>query len=472
MLGILNYIYYGVIFLKKALDQYKRLLRYGFIFLLIIGLALAFLYCWMIEYNEVIILPFVKKGHWLITAFYCLLQSLFLYNFDGHKFGYLKRSNIVLSQVLAILCTNLMMYLQIVLLSARFVTIIPILALTVFDTVFAMTVSSFSEWFFARFFPVRKLLLIYDEYNPDLIVQKLNSRKDKYIVEKTAHISIGIENLKNLLDTVDGVVIFDVHSAVRNKILKTCFDKNIRTYTTSKVSDILIRGAENIHLFDTPLLLYRNSGLTFEQRFVKRFMDILVSAVLLIISSPIMLICAIAIKCYDGGPVFFRQERSTINNKTFRMHKFRSMIVDAEKDGQACPATDEDPRITPIGKFLRSSRLDELPQLIDILKGDMSLVGPRPERIEHTEQYTEEIPEFQYRLKVKGGLTGFAQLYGKYNTTPYDKLQLDLMYIQNYSLLLDLRLIFMTLKIMFIKESTEGFTEEKSKKIKDKSKSQ
>ena len=454
--------------MKKALDQYKRLLRYGFILLLIIGLAIAFLYCWMMEYNEIIILPFVKKGHWLITAFYMILQAIFLYNFDGHKFGYLKRSNIVLSQILSIICTNLMMYLQIVLLSARFVTIVPILALSIFDTVFAMTVSSFSEWFFAKFFPVRKLLVIYDEYEPNNIVNKLNSRDDKYVVDKTAHISIGFENLKKMLDTVDGVVIFDVHSGIRNKILKMCFDKNIRTYTTSKVSDILIRGAENIHLFDTPLLLYRNSGLTFEQRFIKRFMDILISAILLIITSPFMLIASIAIKCYDGGPVFFRQERSTINNKTFRMHKFRSMIVDAEKDGKSHPATEEDPRITPIGKFLRSSRLDELPQLIDILKGDMSLVGPRPERVEHTEQYTEEIPEFQYRLKVKGGLTGFAQLYGKYNTSPYDKLQLDLMYIQNYSLLLDLRLLFMTVKIMFIKESTEGFTDEKSESISNK----
>lgn len=141
------------------------------------------------------------------------------------------------------------------------------------------------------------------------------------------------------------------------------------------------------------------------------------------------------------------------------------MIVDAEKDGKSHPATEDDPRITPVGKILRATRLDELPQLIDILKGDMSLVGPRPERVEHTELYTKEVPEFQYRLKVKGGLTGYAQLYGKYNTTPYDKLQLDLMYIQNYSFLLDLRLIFMTVKIMFMKESTEGFTEEKSKSL-------
>lgn len=149
------------------------------------------------------------------------------------------------------------------------------------------------------------------------------------------------------------------------------------------------------------------------------------------------------------------------------IHKFRSMIVDAEKDGNPIPATESDPRITPVGKVLRFTRMDELPQLFDILKGDMSLVGPRPERVEHTRKYTKEIPEFPYRLKVRAGLTGLAQLYGKYNTSAYDKLQLDLMYIQNYSLLLDIRLLFMTLKVIFIKESTEGFSKEKSLDIKN-----
>ena len=188
-------------------------------------------------------------------------------------------------------------------------------------------------------------------------------------------------------------------------------------------------------------------------------MDIIISVVALIVTSPIMLITAAAIKLYDGGPVFFRQERCTIHGKVFRIHKFRSMIVDAEKEGEVIPATEDDDRITPIGKIIRKIRLDELPQFIDILKGDMSVVGPRPERVEHVKQYTEELPEFSYRLKVKGGLTGYAQIYGKYNTTAYDKLKLDLMYIQNYSILLDLKLIIMTVKIMFVKESTEGFEE-------------
>ncbi len=456
--------------MKKELEQYKRLMRYAFTLLLIVGQALAFLFCWMSEYNELIILPFVKRGHWLIGLYYLLLQSIFLYIFEGLKFGYYKKVHIFISQILAIVCTNVMIYLQIALLAARFVTFKPIVFVSAFDIAFSILITSISEFVFGKFFPPKRLLVIYDEYEPGVFVEKLNSRKDKFIVEKTANISIGIDELKKLIDSVNGVVLFDVHSEIRNKIIKLCFDKNIRTYTTSKVSDILIRGAESVHLFDTPLLLYRNnSGLSFEQRFIKRLADIVISALLLIITSPLMLIAALAIKLYDGGPVFFRQKRTTLNGKIFKIHKFRSMIVDAEKGGSPIPATKSDPRITPVGKVLRFTRIDELPQLIDILKGDMSLVGPRPERVEHTKKYTEEIPEFQYRLKVRGGLTGFAQLYGKYNTSPYDKLQLDLMYIQNYSLLLDLRLLFMTLKVIFIKESTEGFTEEKSRSMSDKS---
>lgn len=173
-----------------------------------------------------------------------------------------------------------------------------------------------------------------------------------------------------------------------------------------------------------------------------------------------MLVVAIAIKMEDGGPVFFKQERVTRDEKRFDILKFRSMIVDAEKAGQVIPATDHDPRITKVGRVIRATRIDELPQIINILKGEMSIVGPRPERVEHVEKYQGEIPEFVYRTKVKGGLTGYAQIYGKYNTSPYDKLRLDLTYIEEYSILLDIKLILMTLQIMVRKESTEGFKKE------------
>ena len=295
-------------------------------------------------------------------------------------------------------------------------------------------------------------------------VEEANGQEDRNGIgrasgmeEPDAMDKAGITAIKEKIEKYEGVVICDIPSQVRNVILKYCYQRSIRTYTTPKISDILIRSSESLHLFDTPLLLSRNHGLSFEQRIMKRGMDVVLSLAALFLLSPVFLITAVAIKLYDKGPVFYFQERCTKDGKVFRICKFRSMVEDAEKEGHSIPATDEDPRITPVGRIIRATRIDELPQILNILKGDMSIVGPRPERVEHVELYTRQIPEFRYRMKVKGGLTGYAQVYGKYNTSAYDKLKLDLMYIQNYSLLLDIEIIFKTVKILFMKESTEGF---------------
>ncbi|MBO7217805.1 MAG: exopolysaccharide biosynthesis polyprenyl glycosylphosphotransferase, partial [Clostridia bacterium] len=400
---------------------------------------------------------------------YFVLFFLFLRSYDGLKYGTYRRTNLIIAQILATVTTAFITYLQIVLLSARFVSPVPLLVMIALDVAVIILLIFSGDYLMKKLFPAKKTLIIYDNYSPEAFLEKVAQRKDKFSVEKVVNVEVGVENLEEDIKKYEAVIVYDVHSETRNKILKMCFENDTRAYTTTKVSDILVRGAERLHIFDTPLLLYRNVGLTFMERLLKRSFDIVMSLILLILTSPLFLLSAILIKAYDGGPVFFRQERSTLNQNTFMIHKFRSMIVDAEKEG-AKPAEENDPRITPVGKFLRASRLDELPQLIDILVGDMSFVGPRPERIEHVRQYSEEVPEFAYRLKVRGGLTGYAQLYGKYNTTPYDKLQLDLMYIQNYSFLLDIKLILMTVKIMFMKESTEGFTKETSEKINEKSK--
>jgi exopolysaccharide biosynthesis polyprenyl glycosylphosphotransferase len=241
------------------------------------------------------------------------------------------------------------------------------------------------------------------------------------------------------------VIICDIPAELRNDLIKFCFDKQIRAYIAPKISDIILRGAEDIRLFDTPLLLCRNYGLTFEQRLVKRIFDLVFAITLTILASPVMLICAIAVKLCDGGPVFYKQLRLTQGGKEFYVYKFRSMIQNAERDGaQVC--TDHDSRVTPVGRVLRKCRLDELPQLLNILKGDMSVVGPRPERPELCEKYEQQFPEFRFRLHVKAGLTGYAQVTGVYDTTPYDKLKMDLMYIESYSLLKDIQIVLMTLK--------------------------
>lgn len=442
----------------NQLEQYKRILRFVAAMLVIASVTLAFFFIWIKFYNLRIVFPFYYKGHWVVMVMYVILLFIFFYIYGGLKFGYLKPTSVILSQLISVVCANVLMYLEISLLSAELEAILPFIYLTAVDFVIIVFWSFIIAWGFRKLFPPRKLLIIYDEYEPARMLRKMAERNDRYSVGEVRRISSMSEGeFQNLAKKYDAVLIYDLHSELRNKILKYCYSESIRTYSTSKISDILIKGAENIDLFDTPILLFRNFGLTFEQKFLKRLMDIILSSVILVVTSPFMLLVALAIKLYDGGPVMFRQERCTIDGKIFKIHKFRSMIVDAEKEGKSIPATDNDPRITPVGRFIRKTRLDELPQMIDILVGNMSMVGPRPERIEHVEKYTEEIAEFKYRLKVKGGLTGYAQIYGKYNTTPYDKLKLDLMYIQNYSLLLDIRLILMTVKIMFMKESTEGF---------------
>ena len=268
-----------------------------------------------------------------------------------------------------------------------------------------------------------------------------------------------MERLFKEIDKYDAVIIDDIPSHERNRLIKECYNRSIRTYSAPKISDILIRSSGEMNLFDSPLLLSKNDGLQIEQKIVKRLLDIAISATGLLISSPLFLLIAISIKCTDRGPVFYKQKRLTQGGKEFKIYKFRTMIQDAEKGGKAVLARDEDDRILPVGKILRRLRLDELPQLWNILKGDMSMVGPRPERPELMAEIVEEIPEFVYRLKVKAGLTGYAQVYGKYNTTAYDKLKLDLTYIRNYSIFLDLKLILMTPKVMFLKESTEGVKE-------------
>jgi exopolysaccharide biosynthesis polyprenyl glycosylphosphotransferase len=261
------------------------------------------------------------------------------------------------------------------------------------------------------------------------------------------------------IDEHEAVMLWDIGTDARNRLHKYCYEKSKETYVMPKIMDIVLRGATTLHFFDSPLMLTKSSPIEFEQNLVKRCFDVLFSLFLIIVLSPFMLITALCIKLYDKGPVLYKQVRVTRDDREFNIYKFRSMIVNAEKDGVARLASKNDDRITPVGKVIRKIRFDELPQLFNVLAGDMSFVGPRPERPEIIEKYKSSMPEFKYRTKVKAGLTGYAQVYGKYNTLPYDKLKLDLFYIENFSVWLDLRLIILTVKTIFTLESTEGISE-------------
>lgn len=451
--------------MKKNYEPYKRLLRFLFSTILI-GLEISIYgYVWLNYYNGYMEFPYNRTGNWLIMAVYGILLLVFNAIYGGLRIGYLRIFNIIYSQVLTCLCTNIIIYLQITLLTKHFQNPGPLAVMTGIEAILITLWSVICTQIYLRLYPPRKVVLIYGEHPVYSLMVKLYGRADRYDIQELVHISEGMDAIQKKIKQYEGVILCDIPSQMRNRLLKYCYHESIRTYMVPKISDIIIRSAENLHLFDTPLMLARNTGLGFEQEFIKRIFDIIISVCALGLLSPVYLLTAVCIKMYDGGPVIFKQKRYTKDGKIFEIYKFRSMIVDAECEGTSIPAADRDPRITPVGRMIRALRIDELPQFLNILKGEMSVVGPRPERVEHVELYTKEIPEFVYRLKVKGGLTGYAQVYGKYNTTAYDKLKLDLMYIQNYSIWLDIEIIFKTIKILMVKESTEGFSEEQAAAI-------
>lgn len=445
-------------------EQYKRIISFFSSLILVVALAGNFIYIWYEYYSDAIVLPFYRRGNWVVILIYMILTMLFFKAYGGLKMGYLKRSDMLYSQAISIVAVNIITYLQISVIGRHLMSIYPIFIMTAVDLIIIALWITVNNKLYLHLYPPRKLIIIYGSRNAETLTNKMSMREDKYMICESINIHENIEKIKKEILKFEGVIICDISGQIRNDIIKYCFDNSIRAYISPKISDIIIRGGEEITLFDTPLLLCRNGGLSLEQRIIKRIFDIVVSAVGVVALSPIMLLIALAIKIDDGGKIFYKQKRLTIDAREFYVYKFRSMIADAEKDGVPRLATDKDSRVTRVGKFLRKCRLDELPQLINILKGDMSIVGPRPERPELTEKYEREMPEFKFRLKVKAGLTGYAQVTGVYDTTPYDKLKMDLMYIEKYSFVMDLRIVLMTIKTMIF----PGEMNSKLKKLKGK----
>ena len=418
-------------------------------------------YCWFEEYYPYLHVHghanFFFKGHVLILLIYFVLLLFFASTYGVLKIGYLKPVDVFISEFFSLLFANVFSYFQISLMANWVVPVKPIAEAMFVQTVFSIVWVYVCNTCYFRVFPPREILIVYGERPIDDIVAKFESRKEKYKIGNSINISEGIERVKEeIVKDYGAVVLWDIPSGERNHLLKYCYSCSVRVYMMPKISDVLVKGATQLHLFDTPIYLTREYALRIEERVAKRTIDLVCALLLLLFASPFMLITAAAIKLYDGGPVLYKQIRCTIGQREFYIMKFRSMRVDAEKDGVARLAARNDSRITPIGRFIRAVRIDELPQLFNILRGDMSFIGPRPERPEIIAQYMEDMPEFAFRMKVKAGLAGYAQVYGKYNTTPYDKLKLDLTYIEQYSVWLDLKLMLLTLKILIKPESTEG----------------
>lgn len=447
---------------NSRFEQYKRLVKFLSSTVIVLLELAIYYYVWMNYYNRNMEVAFWRRGNWLIAGEYLVLSLILHRLYGGLKVGIYKYWGLVYSHMISIVGVNAFSYVQVVLFDKKMHNPTALLVLTLVDLILVMVWAFAFKKIYITLFPRKRLLLVYGRTPMFHLMNRIDTREDKYEIATTVSIDNGIERIVKQADAYDGVIIGDIPARARNQLLKLCYANNIRSYTVPKISDILLRSSVELNIFDSPLYLSRNyDGLAWDQTLLKRIEDIVVAGAMLIVTSPFFLVIACLIKGTDKGPVLYTQDRLTKGGRVFSIYKFRTMVVDAEKISGPVKAGERDPRILPVGRFLRATRMDELPQLINIIKGDMSLVGPRPERPELAQIITQNIPEFEYRLKVKAGLTGYAQVYGRYCTTSYDKLKLDLTYIRNYSIWMDLKLIMMTPKVLFMKESTDGFEEGK-----------
>ena len=428
--------------------------------LIISAITFIFVETWVTFYPNAL---FSKDGNYLVIFSFVFFVILFGSLFSAFKIGIYRLSEIIYSFSLSILVANFIMYLELSLIARDMLNPLYLIISTFFQGLIVFIGSVCANTIYFKLYPPKELLAIFgDDQAGFRLIDRMNHIHHRFKIMQGVNINNeNVEKIKMLIDKYEGVLICDIDKTLANKIYSYCYSKQKRIYMMPSVTDILISKSHQIQIGDTVVIMGKNLGLSPEQRFFKRTLDILISGIMLVFASPFMLFTALAIKLYDGGSILYKQERLTLNGKHFYVYKFRSMIENAEGKSGAVLASKSDSRITPVGKFIRATRLDELPQLINVLKGDMSLVGPRPERPEIAEQYYENLPEFAYRLKTKAGLTGYAQLYGKYNTPPADKLKMDLIYIESYSIWLDIKLLILTFKILFMKESTEGVDQDK-----------
>ena len=441
-----------------------------------IMMTVLFATVWFLFYNRLTFHTYIDFGGICSVLVWLVLYCRFCKTYRAFKIASNAIWDTSFSQFLSVSFADLILYIFSCISYRRFTNLIPGLITVGVQLLVIIAWTFMTKQLFLHYFKPMDTILLYDSRIDE--EQKASARTFASKIQyKYGHLFDFREMypINEIEDTCDhlmkykNVFLYEIPIEVRSKIIACCVKNDIRFYITPTIGDVIARGYEVKHFIDKPILASKESYNHRTEYIGKRALDIIFSLLLLTIASPIMLIAAIAVKVEDGGDVFFKQARVTRGGKVFNIVKFRSMVMNAEKDGKPRPAIEGDPRITRVGRFIRKTRIDELPQLFNILAGQMSLVGPRAERVEHVELYTKKIPEFKYRLSVKAGLTGYAQIYGKYNTSAQDKLLLDLLYIEKQSLVVDAKIMFLTIKTVFTSESTEGFTDETSKKINQKS---
>lgn len=429
----------------------------GFNILLVTG---AFWLCWSYFYASQITHPFYYVGNLIMVFLFGLFYYFTSHLYNGYSLPISRIYELVYSQALAALISDGILYLITILINRHYISFFPFVPtfLLQFFLITLWTVAA-HQWYFREFPPKKTVVILGQGQNVDKLVKQYGMDVH-FDVQSVVPVEECLKDIPGTIGQAEVVFCCGLHSHNRNLVTKYCVAHKIGTYVIPRIGDVIMDSAKKVHLFHLPMMAVQRYNPSPEFLFFKRLYDIVLSLVALVLFAPIMAAVAVAIKMTDGGDIFYRQARLTKDGKVFQVLKFRSMRMDAEKDGVARLSTGEnDPRVTKVGRFIRAVRFDELPQLLNILKGDMAIVGPRPERPEISAQYAKAMPEWNLRLQAKCGLTGYAQVYGQYNTTPYDKLLLDLMYIARPSLFEDFKIIFATVKILFMKESTEGVAE-------------
>ena len=426
----------------------------------IIAVTIPFFCSWLGYYRH--LCSGGLKESFIIILLFMILYFIFSRIYDAFHLSLQRISELVYSQMLASFFSDGIMMMILYLLAREKISIFPIMLCFLGQSAFsALWALLAHRWYFRKFPPLKTVILYHQKEKMQDLISSYGM-EIKFQVVRTCSVEDSLEEISSVIDdSIQTVFIYDIPSHERNRILKYCIAHQKIVYVIPSAGDLIMSSSRTMHMFHLPMLRIERYQPVPEYIILKRLFDIFISGTGILFFLPCMLLIALAVKS-DGGKIFYHQTRLTKDGKKFEILKFRSMRPDAEQDGIARLSTGtNDERVTRTGKFLRRFRLDELPQLFNILKGDMSIVGPRPERPEIAEEYEKTLPDFKLRLQAKAGLTGYAQVYGKYNSSPYDKLQMDLMYLAHPSMIQDIKICFATIKILFMPESTEGVSEER-----------
>lgn len=439
-----------------------------FMFLMRIVIYSCIIACffWLMSINNFAVLTLSRtSGVTLLTY----LVMIFAMNsvYGGYAVGKKKSKPVISSMSLSVIITDIITYLQLQIMNANpdhnetlilFGPDFPLLLLCiVIQVVLIIFWVRLGNNMYFRINPPQSCCVVLGPHiDKKHILYRINRYRLQYQVSDI--VSWDSRKLEAKLSRNEIVFLCGVPERDRNALLIRCYELKKDVLCMAELEDIMLNNAKQTVIDDTPFLEMSHRTLSPSQRILKRVMDLVISICGLIVLSPVMLVATIAIYSEDGKPVIFHQKRVTKRGRLFDIYKFRTMDPEASKEHSTnVSALQDDTRITKVGRVLRKFRIDELPQLINIVKGDMSLVGPRPEMVENVIRYKKELPSFKHRERMQAGLTGYAQIEGKYNTSASDKLMLDLMYIESYSLWLDIKLLFRTLLVFFKSDSTEAF---------------